>query len=200
MQKFGVIMADPPWPEQGGGKVVRGAQRHYDLMSLKDIVALPVEPIVEDDAMLFLWVTNSYLLPKKRGALSAIDVVHAWGFEYRNKFTWTKYDRDRHCLQRPGLGQWTRGTDEVCLFCVRGKPAYPVDETGKRIQYPNSLLQPRTEHSRKPAEMMIRAEMMGKALGARLEMFARSERPGWTSIGNGIDGADISDSLRRLAD
>jgi hypothetical protein len=30
----------PPWPEYGGGKIKRGADRHYPLMSLKAIVQL----------------------------------------------------------------------------------------------------------------------------------------------------------------
>lgn len=27
--KYKTIYADPPWPEQGGGKIKRGADRHY---------------------------------------------------------------------------------------------------------------------------------------------------------------------------
>ena len=26
---YSTVLADPPWPESGGGKVKRGADRHY---------------------------------------------------------------------------------------------------------------------------------------------------------------------------
>ena len=40
--KYKTIYADPPWNEIGGGKIKRGADRHYKLMKTKDIVDLPV--------------------------------------------------------------------------------------------------------------------------------------------------------------
>lgn len=39
---YKTIYADPPWMERGGGKIKRGADKHYPLMSTKDIIALPV--------------------------------------------------------------------------------------------------------------------------------------------------------------
>ena len=36
-KKYKTIYADPPWREQGGGKIKRGADRHYPLMKTKDI-------------------------------------------------------------------------------------------------------------------------------------------------------------------
>ena len=35
--KYKTIYLDPPWAEQGGGKIKRGADRHYPLMKTKDI-------------------------------------------------------------------------------------------------------------------------------------------------------------------
>ena len=56
---YKTIYADPPWPEQGGGKIKRGADRHYDLMSVKDIMALPVGELADPDGChLYLWVTT----------------------------------------------------------------------------------------------------------------------------------------------
>lgn len=40
--KFRTILIDAPWPERGGGKIKRGADRHYPLMSVPKIMALPV--------------------------------------------------------------------------------------------------------------------------------------------------------------
>ena len=38
-KKYRTIYADPPWMERGGGKIKRGADKHYPLMSTKDIAA-----------------------------------------------------------------------------------------------------------------------------------------------------------------
>lgn len=38
--KYKTIYADPPWPEYGGGKIKRGADRHYPLMKVNNIIAL----------------------------------------------------------------------------------------------------------------------------------------------------------------
>lgn len=60
--KYKTIYADPPWPEHGGGKIKRGADRHYQLMSVKDIIALPVASLADPDgAHLYLWTTNNFL-------------------------------------------------------------------------------------------------------------------------------------------
>lgn len=59
MKKYEIIYADPPWYESGGGKIKRGADRHYPLMKTKDIMALNV-PSAEN-AHLYLWVTNNFM-------------------------------------------------------------------------------------------------------------------------------------------
>ena len=43
--RYHTIYADPPWMERGGGRIKRGADRHYPLMSTKDIMALDVPSI-----------------------------------------------------------------------------------------------------------------------------------------------------------
>lgn len=46
-KKYKTIYADPPWPERGGGKIKRGADRHYPLMTVRDIAALPVQDLAD---------------------------------------------------------------------------------------------------------------------------------------------------------
>lgn len=53
--KYRTIYADPPWQERGGGKIKRGADKHYELMSVAAIVAIPVKDWAEDNAHLYLW-------------------------------------------------------------------------------------------------------------------------------------------------
>jgi len=59
------ISADPPWNERGGGKIVRGAQRHYPLMKTPDITAAMLQAPQwrpdRDGCHMWLWVTDNYL-------------------------------------------------------------------------------------------------------------------------------------------
>ena len=59
--KFRTLYVDPPWKEVGGGKIKRGADRHYDLMKTEDIKNLPVQNIADDECWLYMWVTNNFL-------------------------------------------------------------------------------------------------------------------------------------------
>ena len=36
--KYRTLYVDPPWSEVGGGKIKRGADRHYSVMKTKDII------------------------------------------------------------------------------------------------------------------------------------------------------------------
>lgn len=72
--KYKTIYADPPWPEQGGGRIKRGADRHYPLMSVKEIMELPVGDLADPEGChLYLWATNNYLP-------AAFECIKAWGF------------------------------------------------------------------------------------------------------------------------
>jgi N6-adenosine-specific RNA methylase IME4 len=175
--KFGCIVADPPWPEIGGGKIKRGADRHYPTMKIEEIAALPVKEIVLPDSHLYLWVTNNYLR-------RAFEVVDAWGFQYITTLTWRKEGR-------VGLGQYFRGTTEHVFFCRRGCPPYRTRPDGKRAQGVTdfevdgawwSEERPGNVHSRKPVKIHEWAELVSH--GPYLEMFARTARTGWTAWGN----------------
>ena len=61
-KKYKTIYADPPWLETGGGKIKRGADKHYSLMKTKDISNLPVHTIADENCWLFMWVTNNFLV------------------------------------------------------------------------------------------------------------------------------------------
>lgn len=191
--KFGCIVADPPWQESGGGKIKRGADRHYPLMHTSEIAALPVQEIVLSNSHLYLWITNNFLA---RGA--HIEVARAWGFRPVTVLTWKKSGRI-------GLGQYFRGTTEHVVFCVRGAPPYKTAINGKRAQGVTDFgtIDPKepitaTEiieshgwwweeerpgpHSRKPKKIHEWAELVSH--GPYLEMFARTARPGWEAWGN----------------
>lgn len=177
-KKYATIYADPPWIESGGGKIKRGADRHYNLMKTKDIMALPVQDICEENAHLYLWVTNNFLQ-------AGLDVMKAWGFTYKTKITWVKAEEiSPKCfkLEKPGLGQYFRGLDEVCLFGVKGMIPYKTDESGHRLQSKTVVIAPRGRHSEKPEEMRRQIEIVSP--GPYIELFARKSTLGWDIWGD----------------
>ena len=170
VRRYGTIIADPPWPERGGGRIVRGAQRHYDLMTVARIMATPVEyRWAADDCHLYLWVTNNFLM-------AGLSTLHWWGFRYVTTLTWNK--------NGIGLGQYFRGNTEHVLFGVRGNPGYRQLPNGKRAQGRTGFYAEKGEHSEKPMQIHEWAEIVSP--GPRIELFARSRRPGWHAWGNEV--------------
>lgn len=167
-QGYRAIMMDPPWTEVGGGRIKRGADRHYPLVKTKDMPALiqagdlwrPAE-----DCHLWMWVTNNYL---KDG----LWLMEELGFRYVTNAVWVK--------QRKGLGQYMRGQHELLLFGVKGRSMVP----GTDCRPPTVIQADRTQHSKKPDEFYELVETVSK--GPYLEVFARRGRPGWHSWGNQI--------------
>jgi N6-adenosine-specific RNA methylase IME4 len=162
--RFRVIVADPPWKYDARAEdPSHRAANPYPQMSLEDICTLPVIDHAHDEAVLWLWTTNSHM----RDAFSVLD---AWGFRHRTILTWAK--------DRMGTGDWLRGQTEHCLMAVRGRP------TVKLSNQTTLLHAPMREHSRKPDEFYALVESLCPApLNGRLELFARETRPGWVAAG-----------------
>jgi N6-adenosine-specific RNA methylase IME4 len=168
-KKYKTIYADPPWNETGGGKIKRGADAHYKLMKTKDIIALPVQEIAEENCHLYLWVTNNHLM-------DGLEVMKAWGFRYVTKITWMK--------DSIGLGQYYRGLTEDCLFGVKGNLPYKIID-GKRQQGKTGFFAPKTIHSEKPVEMRKMIERV--SYEPKIELFARQKVEGWDCWGNEVN-------------
>lgn len=179
--KFKVIYADPPWSyrQQGSAKGKRGmANAHYSTMTTEEIANLLVRNLATDDALLFLWSTFPNLQ-------AAMEVMAAWGFEYKTAaFVWIKKNK-RSGTNFWGMGAWTRANAEVCLLGAR-----PNAKAGKIVKS-HSVQQiveaPVQEHSRKPMEVRNRiVQLVGDV--PRIELFAREKTLGWTSWGDEVQG------------
>lgn len=170
MKLYGAILADPPWLERGGGKIKRGADRHYPLMKTADICALPVADMAATNSHLYLWVTNNFLP-------DGLVVMQAWGFRYVTCITWAK--------DKIGLGQYFRGMTEQCLFGVRGQPPYKLDGDGRRCQGTTLISAPRGQHSEKPEELRCMIERVSH--GPYIELFARERAENWDCWGNEVE-------------
>ena len=169
--KYACIAIDPPWNERGGGKVKRGADRHYPLMKTPDIIrCILTAPCWHpgDDAHLWLWVTDNHLP-------DGLQVMSALGFRFIRTMPWVNQKNGKLQI---GLGQYMRGSHELCLLGVRGKTMKPAKAP------PSVVIAERTKHSQKPVEAFAAIEQVSP--GPRLEMFAREPRGGWDVWGNEV--------------
>lgn len=166
INKYKTIMADPPWEigQKNGGKSGLGAQRHYQLMPLDEIKAMPVSELCADDAHCWLWVTNATLR-------YGYEVLEAWGFTPRSILTW--------CKPRFNLGNYLRNATEHLLLGTRGNA--PVNFKGQ----PTWMFAPLQEHSHKPEEQFAVIERISNP--PYLELFARRGRAGWDIWGTEVD-------------
>jgi len=165
-KRYKTIYVDPPWYERGGGKIKRGADKHYPLMKTDDILALNVELIANENAHLYLWVTNNFLQDGLR-------VMRTWGFTYITNLVW--------CKPSFGLGQYFRGQHELLLFGVKGKlPSRSKPNLCSTIVHAK-----KNKHSQKPKDFYDVIELTSPT--PRIELFAREKRKGWDAWGNEID-------------
>ncbi len=178
-RRFATLLADPPWQFiNRTGKVAPEHRRltRYATMGLESICALPVAEVVAAKAHLYLWVPNA-LLPE------GLQVMRAWGFEYKSNLVWHKVRKDGGPDGR-GVGFYFRNVTEIVLFGVRGKSARTLPPGRTQV---NFLATRKREHSRKPDELYPVIEACSP--GPRLELFARGAREGWSSWGHQA-GAD----------
>lgn len=181
-KKFSTILADPPWRFQNRtGKIAPEHRRlsRYGTMDLPEIAALPVHTAATETAHLYLWVPNA-LLPE------GIQIMKAWGFEYKSNIVWHKIRKDGGPDGR-GVGFYFRNVTELVLFGVRGKNARTLAAGRRQV---NFLATQKREHSRKPDEMYDIIEACSP--GPYLELFARGARPDWTGWGNQSEEYDIT--------
>lgn len=171
-KKYQIIYADPPWSYNDQG--CQGTMaNHYKGMKLTDICSLPIDNIVNQNSILFLWTTYPMLK-------EAFQVMEAWGFKYKSiAFQWLKLN-PKALTPFYGLGRWTRGNTEPCLLATRGHPKRISASVFQLIQ------SPRRKHSQKPDEVRDKiVQLMGDL--PRIELFAREKTPGWDVWGNEVE-------------
>mgnify|MGYP000815895917 CR=1 FL=1 len=172
MKKYNIIYADPPWKYEQ--KSLQGAaEHHYPTMSIKDLKELPISDLADKNCALFLWAT----FPQLREAL---ELIEAWGFQYKTvAFVWLKKNKVADSWFY-GLGFWTRGNAEICLFATKGKPKR---QSAGVHQF---IISPVESHSKKPDEARSKiVQLMGDL--PRIELFARQSPEGWDVWGNEVE-------------
>lgn len=174
--KYGTILADPPWKfANSTGKMAPEHKRlfRYTTMSNDEIKELPVESLALPQSHLYLWVPNALVE-------LGLEVLKAWGFEYKTMLVWYKIRKDGG-PDRRGVGFYFRNVTEIILFGTRGN--LRTLQPGRRQE--NIILSQKREHSRKPDEVYPVIEACSPA--PRIELFARTQREGWDSWGNEVE-------------
>ena len=171
-RRYPIIYADPPWEYDHLISVSREIENQYPTMDIDAICALPVNDTATEDAMLFLWVPPSFLH-------KGIRVIEAWGFNYLTSMVWDKMVM--------GMGYYARQQHEHLLLASRGTAIVP-DPSSLSSSVVSAK---RTEHSAKPAKFYDIIENMYPAL-PKIELFARNERPGWSTFGNQVAKSAIA--------
>jgi N6-adenosine-specific RNA methylase IME4 len=165
--QFSVLYCDPPWRYEHAPTESRAVENHYPTLELDAIKELEIP--AADDAVLFLWATSPKLA-------EAMEVIDAWGFDYRTCMVWAK--------DRIGMGYYARQQHELLLIARRGELPVPA-ETDR----PASVVHaPRGKHSEKPPVFYELIERMYPN-HPRVELFARVSRAGWESWGNELEVA-----------
>jgi len=167
---YRIIYADPPWKygnvmpdkftEQGG---------EYPLMTIDQICQIKVKEHIQENAVLFLWVTWPILE-------ESFKIIKAWGFKYKTGWCW---DKVKHVM-----GHYSSVRSELVLLGIKG--SCPLDN--KQL-FDNVFSIEREKHSAKPEYMRKIIDTIYPK-GKALEMFFRgnksklSER--WSICGNEI--------------
>lgn len=173
---YATLLIDPPWRfANRTGKVAPEHRRlsRYGTMSQDDLRRLPIPDLVAANSHLYLWCPNALLA-------EGLDLMRAWGFQYKTNIVWFKVRKDGEADGR-GVGFYFRNVTELVLFGVRGRMR--TLSPGRRQT--NLLRTRKREHSKKPYELydIIRA----CSPGPYLELFARERAPGWESWGDEVD-------------
>jgi len=180
--QFATVMIDPPWRYNNatampkalildGSRRQLGESSHerYGSMSHAELAALPVGEWVGDEAHLYCWTTNSFLV-------EAHDLARTWGFEPKTIITWGKVQDDGEPSRK--MGYWYRSATEHCLFAVRGQLRLVNPDPA-----PSTLfLHPRLAHSVKPDAFYDLVERYSP--GPYLDVFSRRARLGWATWGD----------------
>lgn len=170
-KKFDILYADPPWHYNGKLQYdtsktlfISTSSFKYPTIKTQEMMKLPIQNIVNDDCLLFMWTTNPHLE-------QAIQLGNAWGFDYRTiAFIWNKMNHNP--------GKYTLSNCEICLLFKHGR--IPTPRGARNVQ---QLIEvPRGKHSEKPIEVMKGIEKMFPH-HKRIELFARKKYPKWSSWG-----------------
>jgi len=153
-RRYRTILADPQWKLPATEQLDQA--RFRSPTNLQELTALPVSPLAEPDAYLWMWCTNVTLK-------AAYTVLESWEFTPRAPLTWIK-----PC---PGLDTHLRSRTEHLILGTRGNAE--INNYGQ----PTWMFAPIHEHRQRSNEEYAVIERLSS--GPYLQLFTNSARPGW---------------------
>ncbi|WP_161780251.1 MT-A70 family methyltransferase [Ferriphaselus sp. R-1] len=166
---YSLYYLDPPWDYGGNNESSFCApDAHYPLMRLDEIKALPIKDGAAPDSMIYMWVPNC-MIP------DGLMLFTEWGFEFVSTMVWCKDNAV------PSEGP-TLTSHETLLVGKKG--SLPCIKTKRSKSWHH---EPRRKHSQKPEHFADMLTAMYPDV-AKIEMFAREPRAGWTVWGNEVIG------------
>ncbi|XP_071515387.1 N(6)-adenine-specific methyltransferase METTL4 isoform X3 [Panulirus ornatus] len=174
--KFDVIVMDPPWQNKYVRRRTHAHGRHhgYGMMSVKDILQLPVGNLLEDGALLVVWCTNS--ISQIQEFLEGLNV---WDVKLVATWFWLKVTKaGEPVTPLEGITHGKQPYERVFLAkkCSQGVVSQSIPDSLVFCSVPSGI------HSHKPPLY----ELLKKYVGPHpqcLELFARSLTPGWMCYG-----------------
>ena len=187
---YKTIVIDPAWKLCSGGSKSLAVHTHYQVQTTAEIIQTVKSWIEEypisEEAHLYLWTINPYSSGYTNGIRDGIKVCEAIGFKPISNLIW--------CKPQNNPTPYGLRSTEICIFATRHRKGYH-----KRIMYGGSndqysvaknglkksrdwFVADRREHSRKPDEFYKLVTQ--RSNGPYLEMYSRTERKGWTTLGN----------------
>ena len=166
---YRVIYADPPWLYDKGKELSDSygdVSKHYPPMELQDICDLPVSELCDKNSVLFLWATAPKL-PE------ALEVMKAWGFEYKTNVIWDKVGHN--------FGYYFSVRHEILL--IGGKGSSTPDN--RKLHDSVISIEKSKKHSEKPQYFKELINTLYTE-GNKIELFCRESSLNFDAWGNEI--------------
>lgn len=174
--KYDLIVMDPPWQNKHvkRKKSANGSQQGYDMMSVDDILKIPVDYLLKDGGLLVVWSTN-----RPSQMQEFLQGLHTWGVEHIATWYWLKVTKAGEPIT-PLVGSCHSKLPYERIF---------IAQKCRTKEYPQNIPDnfvfcstPSGIHSHKPPIFELLKTFLVPEPRC-LELFARSLVPGWTSVG-----------------
>ncbi|XP_068160236.1 N(6)-adenine-specific methyltransferase METTL4 [Antennarius striatus] len=174
---FDLIVIDPPWENKSVKR-----KRGYSSLSSTQLKRLPLPLLTSPNCLVATWVTN------RQSHLRFVrdELYPHWGVQVLAEWLWVKVTTSGQFVfpldsnhKKPYevlvLGRYQTST----VKSTSDRSDVPLEDQRLIVSIPSAL------HSQKPSLSEVLKPYVG-AEAKRLELFARSLHPGWTSWGNEV--------------